>query len=355
MIRKRGNSYGVSVYDPRRGEKIWVGTYPLEREAKKAERDALNRLATTQTRDHATCDHFAQTWVDRFPRPKESTNRHNHERVRKFADDFKGVVLGEVTRAQARTWALANPSHVASVRAMFNDAIRDELLDSNPFEDLRLPRSRGRRDLIVPTVTQVDQLIEAARGKHGKWGELVYAPMIEFAAYTGLRAGEVFGLRFCDVDLAAGTVRVERQWNVKLQKVTSTKSGKPRTVHLSSRARRAFETVPRHDSPLEVFLTPHGRRFSGGSVTYWWYPVRAAAGLPELPWHALRHFYGTWLANQGVGPIQIASMMGHQDGGKLAMDLYIHMSEQDALASVARVLGEGGPAAAPVSPIRRTA
>jgi len=92
-------------------------------------------------------DSFAARWSQDYPRRKDSTNLHNAERVSKFARDFAGVLLCDVTRQDARAWALANRGRWKSVRAMYSDAVRDGLADSNPFEDLRLQsNTRGRRD-----------------------------------------------------------------------------------------------------------------------------------------------------------------------------------------------------------------
>jgi integrase len=343
VIIKRDKRWAARIYDPRQGKSVWVGTYATRAEAKVAEAEAINALERTRVRGAVTCDGFAETWTERFPRPRESTNTHNAERVKPFARDFKGRRLNSLTRSEARDWALEHPGNVPAVRAMLNDAVRDDLLDANPFEDLRLKRSRGRRDLVVPTVDEVAGLVEAARTTHGVYGERVYANLIQFAAYSGLRLGEVFGLRREDVDTKARSILVERQWLVKQQRFGPTKSGLARRVFLTDEALDAFERVPASHSLPELFLTPRGKRFSGGSVTYWWHPVRAAAGMPEFPFHGLRHFFGTYLANMNVGPIQIAKMMGHQDGGKLAMELYIHVTEQDAMAEVARRLGSSGP------------
>lgn len=43
-------------------------------------------------------------------------------------------------------------------------------------------------------------------------------------------------------------------------------------------------------------------------------------GRPDLTPHGLGHYYGTLFARMGLAPYEIASMMGHKDGGKLAMD-----------------------------------
>ncbi len=45
-----------------------------------------------------TCDDFAERWTRDYPRPRASTNKHNAERVKRFAEDFKGVKLAAVDR-----------------------------------------------------------------------------------------------------------------------------------------------------------------------------------------------------------------------------------------------------------------
>ncbi|HLY82947.1 MAG TPA: tyrosine-type recombinase/integrase, partial [Acidimicrobiales bacterium] len=69
-----------------------------------------------------------------------------------------------------------------------------------------------------------------------------------------------------------------------------------------------------------------------------WNPVRVAYGDPDLDFYALRHSYGTMLARHGVGAPAIALMMGHTDGGKLALQRYIHMTALDARAEVRTAL-----------------
>ncbi|MGI8632518.1 MAG: hypothetical protein ACR2NA_08240 [Solirubrobacterales bacterium] len=144
MIIKRTNHYGVRIY--RAGRQVWIGTYPTLREARKAERVALD--TPTATHDE-TCDSFAGRWVSDFPRRRASTNRTNGYAVARFADDFKGVKMASVARADAHAWAQRHGSKVSAVRAMFSDAMNIGVVIANPFSNLRLPQSRGRKDLEV--------------------------------------------------------------------------------------------------------------------------------------------------------------------------------------------------------------
>jgi len=82
---------------------------------------------------------------------------------------------------------------------------------------------------------------------------------------------------------------------------------------------------------------------------HYWPPVARACGRPDLTPHGLRHYYGTLLARMGLAPYEIAAMMGHKDGGKLAMDRYIHVTERDARQKVAAAFGSNVRDLRPVS------
>jgi integrase len=345
MIRKRGNRWVATVYNQRARKKVWVGTFETKGEAREAEGDALKRLKRRGGRPTETVAEFAARWMDDYPRAKESTGRHYREQIRAFVRDYGSWLLVDVDRREARSWALKNKSWRAA-RALFSDAKRDGLCDENPFTELRLERSRGRRDLVVPTEAEIDRLCECAGEAHAAYGRRVYRHMIRFAAFQGLRPGELFGLDWRHVDLTASTVLVERQWSGKLGKFTSPKNDRSRTVFLTPQAREALEALPRQAEA--IFLTPTGKRFSSTVSHYYWHPVRCAFGRPDLDFYALRHFFGTHLAMLGVGPVEIAQAMGHSDGGKLAMETYIHLTEQDARARIARAFGS---ASTPLRPV----
>lgn len=333
-ISKRGDRWVTTIYI--RGHRTWLSapTRP-ELEDKLAQAIAERRKAE-QTSEPA--DTFAARWTRDYPRPKESTNIANAERVSKFAKDFAGVLLCDIDRIQARAWALQNRSRWKTVRAMFTDAVRDGLADTNPFLGLRLQsNTRGRRDLVAPTEDDIARLADIASEVWGDYGTRVYTNLILTAAYTGARPGELYALRWTDIDWTAATITIERQVNQRTLTITPTKNGRPRTIPILPVAHRALKAVPRQRD--EVFFTPRGERFSGRVQHYYWHPVRCAYGRPDLDFYALRHGYGTMLALRGVMAPDIAKAMGHQDGGVLALRTYIHATEAGARARIAAAFG----------------
>lgn len=334
MIRKRAGRYEVEVYEPARRRKTYIGRYPKlgaatePGTARHAEAQAARRFARGRRRGPETVGSFAGRWARDYPRPKASTNRHNAERVKAFAKQHAQVALANVDRTAAREWALAHPSHLDALRAMFADAVRDGLLDANPFSKLRVPRSRGRRDLTVLTEPELHQLADLAPSALGDLGEQFRA-MILFAAYVCLRPGELFALQRRDLHLAAGEVRVRQQVN-RAGEITTPKNGRQRTVILPPAARDALLAVPARVDVPWVFTSRRGRQWRYGAHHYAWRDVRSAAGRPDMDWYELRHVGATMLLERGVAPADVAVQLGHTDGGALVMSTYGHPSEDAA-------------------------
>jgi integrase len=349
IYRRPSGKYVAPIYDQALGKKVYSlpgvprGGFDTIEEAKAFKR-RFEQQKSQAGSSKETCDEFAKRWTKHFPRPDETTNTHNAERVRAFTRDFKGVPLSEVTKGKARGWALEHPNHLKAVRAMFSDAVKDGLVHQNPFASLGLPEGPGRRDILLLTDEEIGKLVTTAAQVWDGWGESTFGPMLVLAAHTGARPGELFGLRWSDVDFERDDLHIRRQLQSKTMKEKLPKGrggGKPRTVVLLPPAQAALKRIPRSTSDPYVFHIPSGGRFSQRVHHYYWSPVRAAfwATLsptrqeeidPGFDFYELRHYFGTLLAEQGATPYEIADQMGHVDGGSLAMRLYIHTRSEEA-------------------------
>ena len=346
MIVKRGNGYGVSVYDRALKRKRWVGTFASKAEAREAEREASRRRSVG---GRMTCAEFSTLWLEQYPRAAGATRRNYRYGLKAFSDEFARVRLADVDRLSARAWALHAPtSNVRVVRAMFNDAINDGIHPGpNPFANLRLEQSRGRKDLTALTREQVDELGQVALNVHGEFGP-TFRAMIIFSAYVGLRPGELFALERGDVGRDEVMIRQNLDGTGKIK---APKNGLERVVVLPPPARDALADVPpRLDVPW-LFVTPRSRRFAKSSLYYYWNPVRAAFGRPGMDYYELRHFCATHLLELGVSHADVAVQLGHTDGGALVMSTYGHPSDDAARERLKRAYGQ---AVVPISAAERS-
>ena len=186
-----------------------------------------------------------------------------------------------------------------------------------------------------------------------------------FAAYvllitTGMRRGEVLGLRWFDLDLDDGSLSVKNTWTTTAGGVRV--DGPPKTVKSrrqvfldpatvdalrAHRARQNEERLaagPAWDTDCKyVFTDEIGGRFDPETFSKLFRRHTASAGLPEIRLHDLRHSYATLALKAGVHPKVVSEQLGHATVG-ITLDLYSHVTPsiaRDAANVVAsRILGD---------------
>jgi integrase len=226
--------------------------------------------------------------------------------------------LAAVRPSEAQTWVadrarVLAPSTmrilVAVVRSVYRAAVHDHIVAGNPFERISLPRADVERDDPL-TVAQVLALADAIGPR--------YRAMVLVQAGLGLRVGELLALRVQDVDFLRRTVRVEDQINVRTgeRKRPKTRKGR-RTLPLPAQVAEAIaahlSVYPPNPDGL-IFHTSTGRPYGmayGGEV----FPRAVErAGLPKgTGTHALRHHFTCEMIDEGLSPIEVAELLGHED------------------------------------------
>lgn len=329
MARRRGKRWTAGGYDKAAGYTKHLGTFDTKGEA--VETEAAWKLRT-RTTGRETCDSLAERWTRDYPRPRTSTNRHNAERVKLFGKDFEGIKLIDVDRPAAREWAMKHRSNLAAVRAMFGDAMRDGLVDFNPFAELRLPGSRGRKDLVTLTEPELVALADVALSDEMELEEYgrEYRAMVLFSGYVGLRPGELFALRRDDI--AGQMCTIERALS-STGEIGPTKTGRSRTVIVPPPAQDALLEVAAHPSGL-LFTSPTDCMWTQPLHHRYWNLLRRFASRPGMQFYELRHCAATLLLERGLQASDVAQQLGHTDGGQLVMSLYGHPSEAAARSRI---------------------
>ena len=185
----------------------------------------------------------------------------------------------------------------------------------------------GGADLEALSEPEVLGLANVSLDLFGAYGPTFRACVL-FAAYVGLRPGEMFVLQWSDIDLASGRVQINRSLG-NTGEVTLPKNGLRRCVVLPPQAREVLLAMPRRaNSPCSVFTAPRGARFSKTSHSaYHRRMLRSHAGRADMAFYELRHFCATHLLELGVSHADVAVQLGHTDGGALVMSTYGHPSE----------------------------
>lgn len=346
----------MSVWERRKGEWVakftldgtqhWVKGGPWEKKshALEAERRLRDRLKAR--RSDETCASFADRWLEEWPRKAAGTNRSYAYAMKLFAAEFGQTPLGEVERLSARTWALSVPRGVSRVVGiMYEDARNIGLVESNPFSNLRLPVIEKTSQIIAPTMEEYRSLLAACTVTGGYATE--FRALIQFAAWSGLRSGEIQALRWQDIEENYINVCHSRDRDGTLK---PPKNGYPRRIAFLPPA-RVLDQVPRREGSEFVFHNPRGGPLRNGSLFYMWKEVRAAAGIRQsradegqrdIRFHDLRHFYAHRLKEKGLDPYTISLQMGHRDGGTLVIERYGMGGESAANERLLDVFDVGG-------------
>lgn len=192
-------------------------------------------------------------------------------------------------------------------------------------------------ELVAVSLGDVDKLIGATDDPR-------YAAAILLAADAGLRIGEIRALEWADVNELAREIAIV--WSYDREGARSeTKSWERRTVPASERLWSALRALPR-SGPL-VFARLDGEPIGYDTVAKEMRLVYTRAGVTrgtKQLWHALRHTFGTELANSGTEIQTIQKMMGHKSIDTTLR--YMHTGREQMRAAINRLAPVGSQRAA---------
>jgi integrase len=184
-------------------------------------------------------------------------------------------------------------------------------------------------------VAELSRLLEAC-SVHGWYAPQMRA-LVTFAAYTGMRPGELFALEWRDVDV--DTMRVDVRRRLYRGRVNLPKSNRPRRIALTPPARDALLGQPR-DRQL-VFVAKRGGRLSQPTLSGYWGKVLARAGLDFDFYLATKHYAVHYLfAELGLEPRVIAEQMGWTLAGVLKLLAVYGHGDVGALEAIDRAFGQ---------------
>src|SRR5215212_1493386 len=238
------------------------------------------------------------------------------------------------------------PSTVAAVHAtvatVFKAAVRDRRIVANPCEGTRLPKVEARK-VVPPTTEQVTLLAEAMPPDLGA--------LVTFAAGTGMRQGEVFGLTVDRLDMLRREVHVDRQL-LGVDGGVRPVFGPPKTaasVRTIPLPRVVVDVLAAHMAayPTDgLVFTLRGLPVSRQRFGYLWRPAARQAALPAPSGlHNLRHYYASLLIRHGESVKTVQARLGHASAVE-TLDTYSHLwpdSDDRTRQAVDSVLG-GHPA-----------
>lgn len=225
-------------------------------------------------------------------------------------------------------------NHLKPLNGTLQLAVRRGLLGSNPYAVLsrdERPQKAEYEPAHEWSDHEIGALLEAAQARARQPDSRYdYTPLLRTAVYTGLRLGELLGLKWVDLDLDAGVLHVRRQWT-KQRELAAPKTPKSvRRVPLSSDMvafLRRHKLASRFSQEGDfVFASRSGGALGHRNVQRRGFePARDLAELPKtITFHDLRHAFASLAAHRGVPVTVLSEVMGHSHVG-VTQKVYMHL------------------------------
>lgn len=284
---------------------------------------------------------FADRWEQKVvTQLKPSTQANFRSHLRKYLKPF----FGEMHLREIRTEVIQQfvsslsvsaktaKNIVITLRVLWNSAKSWGYVDHDPFPGIRLPKSRSPRRMSF-TIEEVQRILALA--------DEPYRTFYWLAAETGLRAGELCGLRVDDLDLHQGRVTVNQSaWRGHILDPKSASGircfslSRQMTLHLSS-----FLLRWRPNVLQLLFATRNGTPWDANLlVKRKLHPLLDQLGIARCGLHAFRHANASMMDRLQV-PMKVRQQrLGHSDP-KITLGTYTHLASSDD-ERIATQLGE---------------
>ena len=250
-------------------------------------------------------------------------------------------LLAHIKREHPKMSSSTRAKHLRQLGTILEAAVREDVLRKNPCKQL----DKSRRPQATSSEASYFTNAELAR----LWPELaarpVYLALCKVAVTTGMRFGELAGLRWSDVRLLDGELDVRRQWTHG-QEVDRPKSRKRRVIHLVRAAKALLEEwyTETGDEGL-VFENETGGHLDNSRARKVLYAAMKRAGIErigegggERTFHSFRHTFARIALENGTSIQWVKDELGHSSI-KLTVDLYGSWSQEASKVAAGRLEG----------------
>lgn len=367
-VFKRGAGYVVKVElpaDPATGKRRqkWYHGFATRKEAERARVALLGKLdrGDYQEPTKETVAQFLRSWLTGTAARIRPSTLVSYQLIvtRRVIPHIGAIPIQSVRAADLNDLYAAllatgssssgplSPKTVRNVHIVlhraFEDAVRRGLIARNPADHTDVPRVEQQ-----PMNTWSREELRAFLGSVKD--DPMYAAWL-LAATTGMRRGEVLGLRWTDVDIDRGRASVSQQITTVRNKPVAAppKTAKARrAVALDKRTILALEKHRRGQAAQQklagaswvntglVFTRPDGNLIHPDLFSRWFTQRCRAAELRRIRLHDLRHGWATMALEAGVHPKIVSEQLGHATTG-ITLDIYSHVAPSMSADAVERV------------------
>jgi integrase len=189
------------------------------------------------------------------------------------------------------------------VKRIFNLAIEEGLLVRNPAIGIRVRCEEANQAVL--NINEVAILLRSAKRVEHR-----FYPHWMLALLTGMRSGELYSLRWTDVDLVDNKITISRAWT-KMNGEGPTKTAKSRVCPLSKECRKFLDELRATGSSKDDFVLPRLWEWDQGDQAKILKSFCREVGITEVKFHDLRATFITQMLNNGVALSKVMAIVGH--------------------------------------------
>ncbi|MCK1986267.1 MULTISPECIES: site-specific integrase [Peribacillus] len=365
-FKQRGDTWTYYVYlgiDPltKKRMEISKGGFKTKKEAVAAARivEMEKENGTLVKASRMSFEEFAKDWLKSYSRSgvKVSSVRAREKEMKHFINVWGPFPIGRITKKmyQDRIMDLSEKYSRnymdgihATGRMIFKQAIELDLMKINPTENFRLPKKQAKVEDLEKAEDELkflekEELASFLKLSHSE-GLDMDALVFTTLSYTGLRIGELLALKWTDVDIQQGKLRVTKTlYNPNnnyqgYQLLTPKTSGSIRTIKIDEMLTNMFKKHKIYQNEIKLKNSPIYQNENFIFARDDGYPqlrkvfetrlkrLLKKAGIEKnITPHSFRHTHTSLLIEAGVGIKEIQQRLGHTDINT-TMNIYAHMT-----------------------------
>lgn len=281
----------------------------------------LLQQANQQKGSGYTFGQFYKIWLDVFKKNIKATTRRSYETIyKRFSAQFCKTSIEQIstllivreldryagTRSGQQLYVLA--------KDVLEKAKRQRLIEYNPLDNVPTPK------YIAPerhVLNREQQQRFAAACQHSRCGDFYLV-----ALWQGLRRGEILMLKPNDIDLQSHTLRVDESITDRSNETTTKNKFSNRTMPLFAKTEQILQKYLGLPADERIFKTDT-KTLSEELVK-----ILAAANLPKITAHELRHTFITYCRDNNVPEHVVQKWVGHQIGSAVTGKTYTHVTDE---------------------------
>lgn len=217
--------------------------------------------------------------------------------------------------------------YLKMMKRIFEMAVHEGALIKNPATGLmvQVPKSAQK----VLTAQEAELLLKA-----GKETNHSFYPVWAFALMTGMRSGEMYAVKWTDINLEANIIQVDKQWTSKTG-ICPTKTRESRVVPISPDLKLLLLELKMERQHDNEFVLPHLQHWKKGLQARVLREFCKGLGITEIKFHDLRATFITNMLTQGVPLVTVMAIVGHRRMS--TTDIYLRLAGLNVIGATEKL------------------